>query len=92
MKRIIFSAILLAFLTGQAISATAVVTENTATGLKSWKIEDRGFSLELVQLLPEFAQATYDSRQGLVLRCVGDDGDEFIRSVLPVDIIATITT
>ena len=62
MKRIIFSAILLAFLTGQAISATAVVTENTATGLKSWKMEDRGFSLELVQLLPEFVQATYDSR------------------------------
>ena len=62
MKRIIFSAILLACLTGQAISATAVITENTATGLKSWKIEDRGFSLELVQLLPEFVQATYDSR------------------------------
>lgn len=48
-----------------AVTATAaetVVTENAETGLKSWKKSDRGFSLELVQLLPEFVQATYSSR------------------------------
>jgi len=50
------------------IAATSVgavetsVTENPETGLKSWKKADRGFSLELIQLLPEFVQATYSSR------------------------------
>lgn len=43
-------------------SAETVIAENPATKLKTWKISDRGFSLELVQLLPEFVQATYNSR------------------------------
>jgi len=59
MLRILFSALWFA-LANQAVSAEVVV--NPDTGLKSWKIEDRGFSLELVQLLPEFVQATYSSR------------------------------
>ncbi len=36
---------------------------NPETGLKSWKKVDRGFSVELVQLLPEFVEATYASRE-----------------------------
>ena len=39
-----------------------IVTKNPETGLATWKKSDRGFSLELVQLLPEFVQATYSSR------------------------------
>ncbi|MCL6556314.1 MAG: hypothetical protein K6T56_08145 [Burkholderiales bacterium] len=35
---------------------------NPETGLKSWRKLDRGFSIELVQLLPEFVEATYASR------------------------------
>ncbi len=60
MLRILFSALWFALFSGPAFSAEVVV--NPETGLKSWKVEDRGFSLELVQLLPEFVQATYSSR------------------------------
>lgn len=45
-----------------AWAADTVVTENPESGLKSWKKSDRGFSIELIQLLPEFVQATYASR------------------------------
>ncbi|MDP1682954.1 MAG: hypothetical protein Q8L39_14430 [Burkholderiales bacterium] len=47
---------------GPAPAAQTIVTHNPETGLKTWKKSDRGFSLELVQLLPEFVQATYSSR------------------------------
>lgn len=47
---------------GPASAAQTIVTQNPETGLKTWKKSDRGFSLELVQLLPEFVQATYSSR------------------------------
>jgi hypothetical protein len=43
-------------------AAEQVVTENPQSGLKTWKKVDRGFSIELIQLLPEFVQATYASR------------------------------
>lgn len=43
-------------------AADTVVMENPQSGLKSWKKSDRGFSLELIQLLPEFVAATYASR------------------------------
>ena len=51
-------------LSASAVSANTqgIVTQNPETGLKTWKKSDRGFSLELVQLLPEFVQATYSSR------------------------------
>lgn len=49
-------------LLGTAHAADTVITQNPETGLKSWKKSDRGFSLELIQLLPEFVQATYASR------------------------------
>ncbi len=32
------------------------------TGLLSWKVKDHGFSLELIQLLPDYVRATYESR------------------------------
>jgi len=47
---------------GPLQAAETVIKENPETGLKSWKVSDRGFSLELIQLLPEFVQATYSSR------------------------------
>ena len=50
------------FACAASASTLAVVTTNPDTGLKSWKNADRGFSLELVQLLPEFVQAIYSSR------------------------------
>jgi hypothetical protein len=58
-----------AFVAGLLLSLAAaswaddtIITTNPETGLKTWKKSDRGFSLELVQLLPEFVQATYASR------------------------------
>ncbi len=45
-----------------ALAAQTVVTVNPASELKTWKKDGRVFSLELVQLLPEFIQATYSSR------------------------------
>ena len=35
---------------------------NPETGLSSWKVEDRGFSLELVELVPSYVQAVFASR------------------------------
>lgn len=55
-------ATLLLALTGANWAADAVVMENPSSGLKSWRISDRGFSLELIQILPDFVQATYASR------------------------------
>lgn len=43
-------------------SAETIITENPETKLKTWKKSEHGFSLELVQLLPEFVQATYAAR------------------------------
>lgn len=55
-------AALILLLAGPLLAAETVVMENPETGLKSWRKVDRGFSLELIQLLPEFVQATYASR------------------------------
>jgi len=41
----------------------AAVAVSAESGLKSWKVTDCGFSLELVQLQPEFVQATYAARE-----------------------------
>ncbi|MEO1766498.1 hypothetical protein [Thiobacter aerophilum] len=49
-------------LCGWALAAQQVEIINPETGLKSWKKLDRGFSIELVQILPEFVEATYASR------------------------------
>ncbi len=36
--------------------------ENPRTGLLSWRVEQGGVSLELIQLLPDFVRAVYGSR------------------------------
>lgn len=50
---------------------------NPDTGLYSWKIEGEGFSLELIQLLPDTVRAMYEARglpremiEGVVRYCV----------------------
>ena len=53
---------LLLTLATPAWAADTIVTENPQSGLKNWKKSDRGFSIELIQLLPDFVQATYASR------------------------------
>jgi hypothetical protein len=48
-----------------ALSATAAEVReqrNSTTGLASWKVEDRGFSLELLQVSADFVRAFYGSR------------------------------
>lgn len=62
MLRTLFLALSLLIACGATASTQTIVTQNPETGLKTWKNSDRGFSLELVQLLPEFVQATYSSR------------------------------
>jgi len=47
---------------GHAHASELVVTNNPTTGLIAWKQSDRGISLEIIQLSPEAAQATYSSR------------------------------
>lgn len=54
------SLFLLAF--GSARAAEMTVTQNPDSGLNTYKRSDRGFSIELIQLLPDFVQATYASR------------------------------
>ncbi len=55
-------AVLLLSVVTVAGAAQTVVVENPETGLKSWRKVENGFSLELIQLLPEFVQAAYASR------------------------------
>lgn len=58
--------------------ATAMETHlNPQSGLYSWKIEDHGFSVELIQLLPDVVRAMYQARgipdeltESLVSYCV----------------------
>lgn len=60
MRRLVAGLLLTAVASSWA--AETIVTENPDTGLKTYKQSDRGFSLELLQLLPDFVQATYASR------------------------------
>lgn len=52
------------FLAGAGIvgAAPVKVSEDPETGLKSWKIVEQGFGLELIQLYPDYVQAVYASR------------------------------
>ena len=43
-------------------AADVVTMQDPNSGLYSWKIVDRGFSLELIQLPPDFIRAVYASR------------------------------
>lgn len=55
---------LCACLFAPALSGAAEQTQNRDpdSGLLAWKKVDRGFSLELIQLLPEYVAALYSSR------------------------------
>ena len=56
-----------ACLLGLALSSTGAAADaarqlNPETGLSSWKRQEQGFSLELVQVLPDYVRAVYASR------------------------------
>lgn len=53
---------LLLMMVSRAATAGALEQVNPDTGLSSWEIVDRGFSLELVQVLPDYVRAVYASR------------------------------
>ena len=40
-------------------AAEVSIYENDETGLKTWTIEDEGFGIELIQLIPDFIRAIY---------------------------------
>jgi hypothetical protein len=54
----------LAFLTLAPLVAPAdgVRSVDPQSGLASWKVEDSGFSLQLLQVLPDYVRAVYASR------------------------------
>jgi hypothetical protein len=41
-------------------AAEVTVQKNNASGLLTWTAKDDGFSIELIQLLPDFVRAVYD--------------------------------
>ena len=43
------------------LASEAQQTRNPDSGLFTWEIVDRGFSLKLIQLLPDFIRAVYES-------------------------------
>ena len=45
-----------------AWAAEITKTQDPNSGLYSWKVVDRGFSLELIQLAPDFIRAVYAAR------------------------------
>jgi hypothetical protein len=62
MKRLLCRCLLL--LTCLPHAATAGVSHyvDPRTGLSSWKAQEQGFSLELMQILPDYVRAVYASR------------------------------
>lgn len=55
-------ALVLAFPIDIAWAAKPIVMRDPNSGLYSWKVVDRGFSLELIQLPPDFIRAVYSAR------------------------------
>ncbi len=47
---------------GRSWAADVTTMQDPNSGLYSWKIVDRGFSLELIQLSPDFVRAVYAAR------------------------------
>lgn len=45
--------------TRTAVAAKITEQQNEATGLYSWTAESKGFSIELIQVLPDFIRAIY---------------------------------
>lgn len=56
-KTVITAVFLLASL--EAAAADIFVRKNEQSGLYTWKVEDTGFSMELIQLIPDFVRAVY---------------------------------
>ena len=52
--------ICLCLLHAQVQAAEVTVQKNNASGLLTWTSKDNGFSIELIQLLPDFVRAVYD--------------------------------
>ncbi len=60
-----------------ALAAEVQPARDPETGLLSWRVEVGGFSLELIQLLPDFVRAVYGARglppeliEGIAAYCV----------------------
>jgi len=45
------------------LSAAVIVHQNEESGLLTWVSEEDGFSLELIQLLPDFVRAIYEAHE-----------------------------
>jgi len=59
-KQLRYFLMLLIFVAMAPLNAAKVsVHENNETGLITWKAEDEGFSIELIQLIPDFIRAIY---------------------------------
>jgi len=54
-----FFIIFLALFSSQVFSANVTVHKNEISGLLTWTSVDNGFSIELIQLLPDFVRAIY---------------------------------
>ncbi len=52
--------ICLCLLHAQLQAAEVTMQKNDASGLLTWTAKDDGFSMELIQLLPDFVRAVYD--------------------------------
>jgi hypothetical protein len=61
MNRTLLIAITCVLLFG-CTNSTVEETTNPASGLSSWKTVDQAFSLELVQLLPDFVRAVFEAK------------------------------
>jgi hypothetical protein len=72
---------LLGFLAAQAYAGGVVETTNPQTGLLTWQVEDAGFSLELIQLHPDFIRAIYGSK---------DFPDELVEEMASYCVFGTI--
>ena len=57
-KKLILSAALL-FIVSSTHAATVAIHKNETSGLLTWRSDDTGFSIELIQLLPDFIRAIY---------------------------------
>jgi hypothetical protein len=55
------AALVLSVVAGQAQAEVEVFTDN-ASGLLSWKASHPGFSLQFIQLLPDYVRAVYGAR------------------------------
>jgi hypothetical protein len=61
MRRVLLGALCLLCLP-VAVGAGVQHRRDPKTGLSSWKVDEGGFSLELVQLLPDFVKAAYEAK------------------------------